>query len=801
MRSSRTGKMRKTILALCAELACASAAIAQCIPLGPGCGGTGGSSVPFVATGGSTATSPADRATYNGVRLDMRADFGAACDGATNDAVAIAGMITKVNILAATNSVTVTVPGTCIDAVSTHTITGAVSFEGINGGGFQLPSGRTLTGDWFHWAVGSSRISVKSVTFDLNSAQISTGGAGALYFSTGHPVFVDHSNIINGGQVSSGARLFLIEAYGIPSGVFSSNLLTFSASQAVTPSPQNQCINIGAQGSTPTNDVDVIDNTCVNTGIFMGNLLGDRFHLDRNTIDGFSYGAGISAEVVGTNDGAIKSLTYIGNIIRNSNVSVDATGDYVDGIENGYSGALISGNRISSTCGPGITSYGAANITDNFVLDAGTCNHSAFLNSGIVLQAPGGSTNSGSGSSVNGNIVTDDGGGHTSYGFSDVAAITAANLGTNNFKGSLGAYNITGGTTHSAPSADNRIVNPCFQFDQTNAGANIVSGKSADQWNVAESHGYVSVFAGAATGMGQCAFGLTASIATQYTPLAADAFNVNQNIALADIKDIAYGTSLAKDAVFAFCVKTNLSPPFIGAAVLQNNNAAKSIGFNYTISAAANTRQCFSFPVPADTAGAIGTTQTAAVFKAIFDLGAGSTGANISSLGVWGSGASFGTTTATPFVSEPVGSTITFSSVRLMVVQSDNGWQPPTAAQAFANVQRFKWTTEPAGTKPAAALGLNTGEIQFPAALGAAGTDILSVRNPVPMLLATGTVTAYNPVTAASSACRDETAGADGGAATASNQSALGFLLSCAGNAVTTAGNVLGVHFLVDRGL
>lgn len=100
-------------------------------------------------------------------------------------------------------------------------------------------------------------------------------------------------------------------------------------------------------------------------------------------------------------------------------------------------------------------------------------------------------------------------------------------------------------------------------------------------------------------------------------------------------------------------------------------------------------------------------------------------------------------------------------------------------------------------TTPAQNVGVNSGEVLFPAvAAGAVTQRSHRVRLRRPMRAAP-TVTLYNPA-AANGEARDETASGDCTVTAASGVTADGFNLSCTGNASTAVGNSLSVHFLAD---
>lgn len=799
------------------------------------------SSVPFVATGGRSAASPADRATDGGIRLDFRLEYKAACDGEEDDSTPFANMLA--DYAATTRPVTIRFPGACLVSFSPHTISGALSFEGINGGGLKLASGSSITGNFLFWS-GAYPISFVDFTMDFNSAtvpsSVSTTYSGFL-LTNATVVSSWNSKYINGPSINTGAALtagsFSIGTKYTIASVGNTDFTAIGATNNIAGAPFTaNGIGSGTGTAVPNTGAGFIElftaNASSTSGDFSENTFsfgsgswnsneglqfkgsniitahnhftntgmasyggGTNLLIDANTVDGWAYGGAITIEPSGITDTANKNSVVSNNTIRGSAAAFDINNTKLDGIEIGYAGFTVVGNSVYSTCGSGITIYGKDTVTGNTIIDAGTCNVSAYYNSAIATAVLNG--NSANGSVFNGNTAYDDGGGNTSYGYSDTPSISGVSIGLNDFHGASGSHNITGGATFTAAQSDNRIVNPCGSINQRNATAIALTGFGPDQWKVLETAGNVQITS-SSTQFGQCAGYIQSYVSTQVTPSPTNIYALYQDVGLADLPDLGWATTTPRSLIYAFCKQLNISPPWTGSWFVQNVSSTYTYSGLYAVTAASGSRQCFSFLVPPDT-HSLGVTPTNIALRVGFNNGSGSS--QLTAPGSWTSGTFYGATGGSALVAQPVGTTELTSNIRLLPAAADEGWQPPTYAAMLQNAQRFAWTTVVSGTKPADALGANTGEIQFPASIIAAGTDVFKVQNPVPMFLPTGSVTFFSPVTAASATCRDETANADGGAASASNQSALGFLLSCAGNAATTIGNTLGVHALVDRGL
>jgi hypothetical protein len=102
-------------------------------------------------------------------------------------------------------------------------------------------------------------------------------------------------------------------------------------------------------------------------------------------------------------------------------------------------------------------------------------------------------------------------------------------------------------------------------------------------------------------------------------------------------------------------------------------------------------------------------------------------------------------------------------------------------------------------TAPAQNVGGGTNEVVFPAMNAGAAADMIPVRFDVSMRVAP-TLTLYNPGSGNAQA-RDETHSADCSATTAAGVNADGFYITATGNASSTVGSILGLHYLADADL
>ncbi len=717
--------------------------------------------------------------------------YGAKCDGTTVDDTAFATMVAAVN--AAAQPITITFPGACVVTPTPYTFTTNVSFLGINGGGLKLAPNSSPTTSFLTWATAGN-ISIQSFTLDFNSATaVSTNRWAGLAFGIGQCPTVSDSQFVHGGTVTgSSAAIYMIDGTGLTCGHFMNNYFAFNAGQ----NTNNQ--GVLTYGPDKSDDLVYTDNTFVNTG-FVNFAAQDKFSAKGNIISGWGFGAAIEFGSITTSDATIKHGVIADNVISTSAAVEDVNATALPGIESGYNGIQITGNRIDHTCGEGIDLYGQANVTGNFIVDAGVCNDpTTYYNVGIGARTTS-LTQDPSGSYIAGNSVTEDGGGHTAYGYMDSAAVTGVNLGPNAFQALSGAYNVVGTATYLAPTTDNRIVNPCFQIDQRNYGASVSTNAAffADQWKFLSSHPtYLHMNSRlVVANMVQCPTSSKATVDIQTTPAANDFLGFYQDIAASDLSDFAYGESTAKYSTLAWCVVSSLTPPYTLSYSIQNLNATYSYVGNYTVTVGAAQRQCFSATIPPDSHpfGTLGSSAVAA--SVTFDLGSGAN-RKTSTVGSWVSGNFYGSTTASNFVANTAASVLEISNVRWFPNALDNGWIAPTYNKDIANAQRFFRSSFPDGTAPAQ----NAGVAGASCANGANPSIALTFSPP---MMKAGTVTTFNP-SAANANWRDTTAGSDltvvvptgGAAGTASTTSA--FIGS---SSAATGTDTSCIHYTIDGGL
>lgn len=352
-------------------------------------------------------------------------------------------------------------------------------------------------------------------------------------------------------------------------------------------------------------------------------------------------------------------------------------------------------------------------------------------------------------------------------------------------------------------------INGDMIIDQPHEGASVLSSASGlrllDGWRTAQTQNNKITFQRSAVAPGAYTNSLLISVTTPLTPAITDRMELRSIITALDMQSLRYGTASAVSSTLSFWVMGNASftYPLTLSVALENNNAGgsyRSFVHAFTL-AAASTWYRVSITVPGDTnAGTwFGSTFGAVGMNLMFELFCGSN-FQTAALDAWATGQFYCSTTSTQ-VSSVTGATLNITGVHLRAGAYDNPYQPEPYRIAFMRAQSRYFKTFSPGTAPATNAGANTGEFQFPATVAGAGTQI-SPRLVFPnqMDVGNGTVTYFNP-SAANAVCRDETAAGDGGAVTTANQNANGINITCAGNAGTAAGNLMGVHVTVDSNL
>lgn len=348
----------------------------------------------------------------------------------------------------------------------------------------------------------------------------------------------------------------------------------------------------------------------------------------------------------------------------------------------------------------------------------------------------------------------------------------------------------------------NRIVNGDMRIDQENAGAAVSVNAAAifnsvDKWRAfgTNAAGVFSIQQQTATPPNGFSHYLRATVTTaDAAPAAASIYRINQNIEGNYMADLQFGIAAnGKSVSIGFWVRSSLSGVFSGSLV--NSAGNRSYPFVFTVNNA-NTWEYKNIAVPADQAGVwLGGSSLGCYF--IIDLGNGANWRGAS--GAWAAANLNGATGATRLIST-LGATFDLTGVQLEPGPAATEFEQRPFGDMLRLCQREFCKSFNHGTAPAQAVGVNTGEhliiSQWAGALGS-----WSSRVPFPVSMrAAPVITFYNPV-AANAFARDESAGANCTATTASNISENGFHFSTVPTAAGAIGNRLKVHWTADARL
>lgn len=120
--------------------------------------------------------------------------------------------------------------------------------------------------------------------------------------------------------------------------------------------------------------------------------------------------------------------------------------------------------------------------------------------------------------------------------------------------------------------------------------------------------------------------------------------------------------------------------------------------------------------------------------------------------------------------------------------------------QELALCQRYFEKSFALATTPGQNAGAGTGEFKFPAGVAGANNEFATIPFKVSKRVAPSTVTFFNPAVANAQA-RDESASSDCSATAVNNATETSMAVVATGNAGTSAGNVLGVHWTASAEL
>lgn len=385
-------------------------------------GGPGG---PFTATGGNTSRASPDRAAD----VISIKDFGAKCDGTTNDDAAFTAAVTN-----ATGPRTLLIPAgpACIvsGAVRFHT-SQVVSLAGQGAGistiklsaGVVFPSTPFQLFDW----PNTNGVSVQGITFDLNNAT-STSVTTSFSESLLHCGLCFNWRVIDNAFINSNPGIGLVSGDGVTRFWITGNYMQQTASHS-----NGKAIWIGSSAGTAPSFGVIANNTIDGSNI---SLDGHDHRVTNNSVANWGYGSGLG---VGINISMLANNynnVVQGNQFHDSMTGADASSAYPSGIENWAQRTVIISNVLWNNSGSGIGNGGPNSLLEgNIAYDNGT---SGNLQAGISAAISGAATPDGS--RYIGNYAYDSGAGTQSYGYYDATNGTgAAYFSGNNFSGVLDA--------------------------------------------------------------------------------------------------------------------------------------------------------------------------------------------------------------------------------------------------------------------------------------------------------------------------------------------------------------------------
>lgn len=339
--------------------------------------------------------------------------YGAKGDGVTDDTAAI------VNCLNANPGKIVYFPkGTYIFKTPTTLASGNnVSIVGDGPGSTIIDAvGVTLNGTGLLSWQGASGFSISGVTFNFNSGAVTVGSEQVVgMISCTDFEFVNNEilNLTGIGLVCNNVQRFLIDK----------NYIT----RATPSTSYNQAINIESSAGQSA-DGTISNNTCVGSGT---DFSGIRLKIVKNSISGWSFGAGITIEQSTTSE----SYTIDGNYCFGSIGGPDVNATYPLGIEMWGAYSTVTNNQCYSNSGDGIAIGGVHSICRGNI-----CFNNGQVGGGNGITARyGNASYNASYSIIDGNTCFDTQSTHTQdYGYAEQAGglqyMTVSQ--SNNFDGS-----------------------------------------------------------------------------------------------------------------------------------------------------------------------------------------------------------------------------------------------------------------------------------------------------------------------------------------------------------------------------
>ena len=233
---------------------------------------------------------------------------------------------------------------------------------------------------------------------------------------------------------------------------------------------------------------------------------------------------------------------------------------------------------------------------------------------------------------------------------------------------------------------DNRIINGDMRIDQRNNGAagTAVNTYTLDRWMFQATQTAKLQWGRYGGGLvpGGFSYWLGVGVASLYTALATDYFQLVQRIEADMINDFMFGTAQARPVTLSFWANASFAGTFSGS--LSNDQGNRCYPFTYVL--AANVWTFVSVTIPGDTVGSwvLNGNGIGAIVR--FDLGSG---ANFrSAAGVWTTNNSIGVTGTASVVSTTSGN-LNITGVKLEIGSVATPYNRQSMAKSLADCQRY----------------------------------------------------------------------------------------------------------------
>jgi hypothetical protein len=356
------------------------------------------------------------------------------------------------------------------------------------------------------------------------------------------------------------------------------------------------------------------------------------------------------------------------------------------------------------------------------IASAGTTDLGSTTNSGITISGSTAITSFGS-TATAGIIKFVTLGGSITLTYNATSLITPTNANINGVAGdtftaeALGSGNwriltYTSGSTGGAVIAAsmnggqlaglrNKVINGDMRIDQVLSGAATTPTASGvvlvDRWKCGITQSSKLTFQQVADAPPGFKFSQKITVASQYSPIAADAFNISQSIEGQNIVDLGFGTASPATITVSLWVKGSVAGNY---SAFVTNGSRSYIGIVPVTTTWA--RQFVT--LIADSTGTWATDNTVGLALA-FDLGSGSN--YNGTAGAWAAGNFSRTTGTVTFVNQTAGATLNITGVQLEIGTQATPFEQRPYGMEYSMVQRYRpvWGAQTSGGAVTIAIG------------------------------------------------------------------------------------------------